>query len=242
MAARQSRPKNRRIKEPRNKKKISGTFRNSRRAASVAAMTPSPSPLFPNLVSKIPTLPCWVWPLIIIGGLLLALGYWQKDWVVAATVNGKPVLGTELLGRIGRDYRTVALENLVNEKVIMQEAQKRGAVPSDLEIEARVGELEAKYRGKEFFEQLLEQQGQTRDSVKSQIAIQLAMEKMFGNEATVSAEEVTNYVAENREFLQATDSAGQKQEAEQTLRDQKLREIFAAKFNELKNSASIKIY
>lgn len=215
---------------------------NSRRPSAVVAMTPSSASIFSNLVSKMPTLPRWAVPAFIVGGLLLALALWQREWIVAASINGKPVTGLELFKRMSRDYRGVALDNLINEKMILQEAQKRNAVPGDIEIEARVGELEAQYGGKETFEQLLEQQGQTRDSVKGQIRLQLAMEKMFGNEAAVSPQEVDKYVLENKEFLQATDSAGQRAEAEKTLRDQKLREIFATKFNELKNSASIKIY
>lgn len=224
------------------RKTKNGKRRVSRGLRAVVAITSPKTRVLSNLALKMPSLPRWVVPAVVVGGLLLALAIWQKEWIVAATVNGKPLIGLELFKRMSRDYRAVALDNLINEKVIMQAAQRRGAVPSDVEIEARVGELEAKYGGKEFFEQLLSQQGQTRDSVKGQVSLQLAMEKMFGNEATVTDEEVNKYLGENREFLQATDSAGQKQEAEQTLRDQKLREIFATKFNELKSNANVKIY
>ena len=205
-------------------------------------MTPSKTSVFYNLGTKFRPLPRWALPAFVVGGLLLAFALWQREWLIAATVNGKPVYGLELFKRMSRDYRGIALETLVNEKLILNEARKRNALPSELEVTAKVSELEAQYGGKETFEKLIEQQGQTRESVRGQIRLQIAMEKMFGNEAAVTPEEVSKYMLENKEFLQATDSAGQKLEAEKNLRDQKLREIFATKFNELKTNASIKIY
>lgn len=222
--------------------RVKSSRAGGRSSSEFATMTPPSAPILSNLASKIPPLPRWGVGAFVVGGLLLAIGLWQKEWIVAASVNGKPLTGLELFKRMSRDYRAVALDNLINEKLIFQDAQKRNAIPSDLEVEAKVGELEAQYGGKETFEMLFKQQGQTRDSVQGQVKLQLAMEKMFGNEVAVSAEEVDKYVLENKEFLQATDSAGQKLEAEKTLRDQKLRGIFGTKFNELKNSASIKIY
>lgn len=220
--------------------------RNTRGKSStrhaVSSMTPPKTSVFYNLGTKLRPLPRWGLHAILFGGLLLALVLWQKEWIIAASINGRPVTGLELFKRMSRDYRGQALDNLVNEKLILQEAQKRNAVPSDVEIEARLIQVETQYGGKDSFEMLLKQQGQTRESVKGQLKLTLAMEKMFGNEATATPEEVLKYVLENKEFLQATDSAGQKLEAEKNLRDQKLREIFATKFNELKANANIRIF
>ncbi|MDO8639189.1 MAG: hypothetical protein Q7R43_06445, partial [Candidatus Daviesbacteria bacterium] len=72
--------------------------------------------------------------------------------------------------------------------------------------------------------------------------IQLIIEKLYANEATVSASEVAQFIAQNGSQLQATDSAGQQKEAEDALKQQKLGTIFNQKFQDLKSAAKVTIY
>lgn len=178
--------------------------------------------------------------LIALGILLLAV--YKKDWFVAATVNGVPVSNLELQSKLNEQFRTQILNQLINEKIIMQEAAKSGAIPQDSEIDQKIAELEANVGGRETLDTLLLQQGQTRMGLKDQLRVQLAVTKLYENEATVSAQEVSKFLAENSTLLQATDSAGQQKEAEETLKQQKLSEIFTQKFQELRQKANIKIF
>lgn len=177
---------------------------------------------------------------IVLGILLLAV--YKKSWFVAALVNGMPITNLELQTQLNKQFRSQTINQLVNEKLILTEASKNGAIPTDPEIDQKISELEKSVGGKEVFDNLLSQQGQTRTSIRDQIRIQLAISKLYENQATVSAEEVAKFLEENRQSLQATESAAQEKEAFDALKQQKLSQIFNQKFTELRQNAKIQIF
>lgn len=179
--------------------------------------------------------------ILIIAGILLLATY-KKSWFVAALVNSTPVTNLELQMKLNQQFRTQTLNQLINEKIILSEAGKMGATPTEQEIDSKITELETNVGGKETLDSLLTQQGQTKNSLRDQIRVQLAITKLYENEATVSAEEVSAFLAENQEVLQATDSASQEKEAYDALKNQKLSQIFSQKFQELQSQAKIQIF
>lgn len=178
---------------------------------------------------------------VIIAGLLL-LAIYKKSWFVAATVNGVPVTNLELQMRLNQQFRSQTLNQLINEKVILGEATKNNVVVTDTDINKKITEVETSVGGAQSLDALLTQQGQTRQSIRQQIKLQLTIEKLYANEATVSAEEVTQFIEQNREQLQATDSAGQQKESYEALKNQKLSQLFSQKFQELRQKAKIQIF
>lgn len=178
--------------------------------------------------------------LIIAGVLLLAV--FKKGWFVAAMVNGTPITNLELQMKLNQQFRTQILNQLVNEKIIAGEARKNGAIPTQTEIDSKIAELEENVGGKDVLDSMLAQQGQTKTDLKDQIWIQLAITKLYDKEATVSADEVTNFIVQNKDQLQSTDSAKQQQEAYDILKNQKLSQIFSEKFQELRSAAKIQIF
>src|SRR3990167_2398621 len=173
--------------------------------------------------------------LLILGLLLLAT--FKKDWFVAAIVNGSPIINLELQMKLNDQFKTQILNQLINEKIILSEASKNNALPSDQEISQKITELETNVGGKETLDSLLSQQGQTRNSLIDQIKVQLAITKLYQREATVSAEEVSKFIETNKDQLQATESAKQIVEAENLLKQQKLSQIFNEKFQTLRQQA-----
>lgn len=178
--------------------------------------------------------------ILIIGLLLLA--FYKKSWFVAATINGVPVFNLELQQRLNGQYRQQTLNQMINEKIIVYEAQKRGMGVSGEELNNKIQELEKNLGGAEIFDSLLAQQGQTRESIRGQLRLQLLIEKLYLNEATVSAGEIDSFIVQNKEQLKASDSAGQAKEAEEALKQQKLTQIFGEKFQVLRQQANIKIF
>lgn len=178
--------------------------------------------------------------LIIIG--LLALAFYKKNWIVAATVNNAPITTLELVDRLKKQYGTQMLTQMINEKLINDEIAKNNIVVSDSELNDRIAKLEENFGGKETFDSLLAQQGQIRKDVERDLRLQIAIEKLYSSQATVSAEEVDKYIAENKETLVATVAAEQKKEAEDVLRQQKTSQIFNQKFQELKAGAKVTIF
>lgn len=182
-----------------------------------------------------------IWLIVLVVGLLL-LGIYKKSWFVAAMVNGMPITNFELQSKLNDQFKTQTLNQLINEKIILAEAQKANAIPSSAEIDQKISELETQVGGPEMLNTLLSQQGQTRASIKDQIKLQLAITKLYENQATVSAEEVSKFIEENSSTLQATDSAAQQAEAVNLLKQQKLTGIFNQKFPELRQNAKIQIF
>lgn len=182
-----------------------------------------------------------VYLILIIAGVLV-LAVFKKEWFIAAMVNNKPISNFELQSRLNDQFRTQTLNQMVNEKIILDEAAKNNALPSSNEVEKKISEIETSVGGAQTFNTLLTQQGQTRESVRKQLLIQLSIEKLYAKDATVSAEEVSKFLEDNRESLRATDSASQQKEAEDALKQQKLSQIFQQKFQELRTKAKIQIF
>lgn len=180
--------------------------------------------------------------LIILIAIILLLAVYKKSWFIAASVNGMPITNLELQMKLNQQFRTQLLNQLINEKLILDEARKINAIPADAEIDKKIADLEASVGGAQVLDSLLAQQGQTRLTLKDQIRVQLAISKLYDKEATVSASEVTKYIEQNQATMQATDSAKQQQEAYDTLKHQKISQIFTQKFQELRQKADIKIF
>lgn len=177
---------------------------------------------------------------LLIGILLLAT--YKKGWFVAAMVNSSPVSNLELQMRLNKQFHGQILNQMINEKIILDEAVKSNALATEEEVDKKISEVEASVGGSEALNTLLTQQGQTKDSIRNQIRIQLSIEKLYSNQATVSAEEVDKFLETSRETLKATDSATQRKEAEDLLKQQKLSQIFSGKFQELREKAKIQIF
>lgn len=180
--------------------------------------------------------------IVIVALGLLLLAIYKKEWIIAATVNGSPISNLELQMRMNQQFRTQTLNQLVNEKIIFDEAAKNNVVVTDTEIDRKISEIEAGVGGAEALNAMLSQQGQNRDSIRQQLKLQVAIEKLYTKDATISAQEVEEFVDQNKEQLKATDSASQQKEAEEILRSQKLSQIFSLKFQELRSKAKIQIF
>ncbi len=180
--------------------------------------------------------------LIIIIVVILLLAIYKKSWFIAASVNGMPLTNLELQLKLNQQFRTQTLNQLINEKIILSEAAKNGAIPTEEEISQKISQLEGNVGGKDTLDNLLSQQGQTRITLRDQIKMQLAITKLYDKEATVSADEVSKFIEQNKDQLKASDSAGQQKEASDAIKSQKLSQIFSQKFQELRQKAKIQIF
>lgn len=178
---------------------------------------------------------------ILLVGLVI-LGLVKKNWFVAGLINGSPITNFELQQRLNEQFKTQVLNQITDEKIVLQEAKKQGIFISDTEVQARIAQLEAKFGGAQVLDNLLSQQGQTRKSIKNQIKVQIAVEKLYDKEATYSAEEVDEFIKKNKKQLQSTESASQKLEATAIIKQQKLSQIIKDKFEQLKQQAKIQLF
>lgn len=178
---------------------------------------------------------------ILIVGLVI-LGLTKKNLFIAGLINGSPITNLELQQRLNEQFRTQVLNQIIDEKIVLQEAKKQDIVVLDAEVQAKIAQLEARFGGSQVLDNLLNQQGQTRNSIKNQLKVQIAVEKLYDKEATLSAEEVDEFVNRNKKQLQSTDSASQKLEAAAIIKQQRLSQIVKDRFQSLKQKAKIQIF
>ncbi|MDD2822647.1 MAG: SurA N-terminal domain-containing protein [Candidatus Daviesbacteria bacterium] len=174
--------------------------------------------------------------------IIALIASYKKGLFIAATVNGAPITNLEVLKREDEQFHQTTVEKLIEEKLILGEAQKKGVKVTEAEIDAKIADIEKQVGGAAALDSLLTQQGQTRTGIRTQIKISLSLEKMYQNEASVSAEEITKFIEENKEQLQSSTPAEMTKEATDYLRSQKLNQVFSQKFQEIKKAANIQIF
>ncbi len=182
-----------------------------------------------------------VWVGVVVLGLLL-LGVARKEWFVAATVNGKPISNFTVQKRLNEQFKSQVVSQMVDERIIKDEAKNKGITITPADVDQKISALETQFGGAQVLDSLLSQQGQTREGLRKNLELQIIIEKLYSSEATVSAEEVDQYLAQNGQQLQATDEAAQRKEAEDQLKQQKLGQLFSQKFQQLKEAAKVKLF
>ncbi|HSU18981.1 MAG TPA: SurA N-terminal domain-containing protein [Acidobacteriaceae bacterium] len=136
----------------------------------------------------------------------------QQNGVVA-TVNGHPILRTDLdklynaqlannpqlkapLPDQADALRLNILHQLIVEEIVEQRAAKLNLTATDAEVDAKVTELKAPYT-EEQFRQKLQASGQTMDSLRRTLRRSLTFDKLLNKEInsriTVTDADVTNY-------------------------------------------------
>lgn len=177
--------------------------------------------------------------------LVAVVGFvWSKNkgWLLAATIDGRPVTRSELNQRMTQRFGSQMLEAMIGEKLIMNEAAKQGSVVSDDEVKQKITEVEKSLSGSMSLDDSLKMQGITLAEFENQVRIQLVIEKMLSREVSVSAEEVAEYVKNNAKTMTASTDAERKTEAENQIKGNKMAQKFSEWFAKLKDSAKIEKY
>ena len=139
---------------------------------------------------------------VIFGGIIvLALVLILLPHLAVAWVDGKPVSIFSYYSALDQKYGKDTKEQMISEKLVEDEASKRGVTVSDTEVSDQIKKLEDQASGSASLNNILAQQGLTRDEFTKQIRLQSLIKKMFASEATVSTQEVDQYIAQNKAQL-----------------------------------------
>ena len=138
---------------------------------------------------------------ILAGIVIVALFLLLIPHLVIAMVDGRPITIFSYYSELDQKYGADTKQQLVSEQLIQDEAQKRGVSVSDQEVQAQVNQIEAQASGSGNLDQILAQQGLTRDDFMKQLRLQAMIKKMFSKEASVSSAEVDQYIQNNKSQL-----------------------------------------
>ncbi len=156
--------------------------------------------------------------------LLLALGYLFKSLFVAAVVNNEPITRLEVVKQLERLGGNQVINSLVAQKLIMQEAKKKGLVASDKEVEEQIKTEQAQYKKQgQSFEDALKAQHMTLTEYKEQIRFEKTVPKLLGK-IEISDKEIDDYLKQNAGlFPEGTDPKQLREQVKQTLIQDKSR-------------------
>ena len=110
--------------------------------------------------------------------------------------------GEDLISRV-RMARTEALNQLIENKLVLQEAKAQGLEMNEDAVSERLKEIKARFPNEEAFLETLKKEGTSYDSFVSQVKDQLLIKALVGREVTsrviVSPKEVKEFYDLNKE-------------------------------------------
>jgi len=178
---------------------------------------------------------------IVIGILIVILLVWRfRGFFIVSTVNGEPISRLELYEVLSQRYGSQTLDNMISERLILAGTRQKGVFVTSQEIDSKEKEIEERLKGSMTLKDALAAQGMTEPMFRKQVEIQLAVDKMFTQDSTVSSKEVDDYISQNAEtYKNATDPAATREEVTGILKQQKVSDLFEKWFTELRQSAKI---
>ncbi len=222
---------------PRAKKTISAE--NSAVEKS-PALNPSSLSLPPILKNLPPSKTLYRYVLVALVIVVVAFFLWKnKSLVVVALVNGRPIDRLTFESRLVNNFGKQTLDELINEQIILQAGQKKGIQVSEKEIADKITEIDKSLGGKISLTDALASQGLSLDEFRSQIRLQLTLEKLAGTNFTASDQELTSYIDQNKGSMTATDEAGLKAEATNAIISQKRNTALRTLFSNLQSQAKV---
>lgn len=143
----------------------------------------------------------------------------QRGTAVAAMVNGEVIYAKELDGEVsavakqygidlgsadGTQQRTeisrVILEQLIEQRLILQEARLFSAMPAETQVESQLQEIKRNFPSESDFEMALAQRNLTLVELKNRLRTNLAVRNLMAKVApvTVTDAEIAQYFREHR--------------------------------------------
>jgi peptidyl-prolyl cis-trans isomerase SurA len=185
---------------------------------------------------------------------------------VVAVVNDEPITQSELDALIvpiyeqyrqaysGQEFmrkmtevRTNLLSQLIEDRLVAQEAERLGVVVTDEEIQAQINDVKSKFPSETEFKNFLDEQkislSKLRERYKDQIAIRKLHQYEIRQKIIVSPKEIEEYYNSNlkafteKEKLKVKTIMVRKKESDQTDTDSVQRQLMETIVSELKDGA-----
>ena len=167
--------------------------------------------------------------------------YFFRGFFVAAVVNGQPRPRLAVVRETEKQSGKQALNTLVRNTLIEQEAKKQNVSVSDDEINSEMKKVEntLSKQGQKL-DQVLALQGMTREDLRKLIRLDKLVGKMVGKDVKVSDKDVADYIDKNKDTLPKDQSEDQiKNTVKERLRQQQLNSKVQSWLANLQSKAKI---
>jgi len=183
-------------------------------------------------------------PYILVGAVIVVLGvllYVGRGLFVAAVVNGQPISRLSVIKETEKQSGKQALDTIVRNTLIEQEARKANVTVSDKEIDAEIANVQASLAKQgQKLDDALAMQGMTRDDLRQVIRLNKLVTKIVGSDVKVSDAEVTAYLDKNKDLLPQGQTEDQmKATAVEQIKQQKLNTKIQTWLESLQTKAKI---
>lgn len=131
--------------------------------------------------------------------IFLIVGFNEEE--VVATVNGTEIEQDALYEQMVKTSGTEALDIMISNEIIRQEAEKADIEITQDELDAELAEYEEQYGGAEGLATALEGSGLTEEDLEKEMKNFLRVEKLIGPEIEITDKAVETYFKENKEAL-----------------------------------------
>jgi hypothetical protein len=177
--------------------------------------------------------------LLLVG--VLGLMFLGRSWIMAATVNGKPIYRHQLISRLEKDYGKQAMDNMIREELLKQAAKSKNITVTQADVDNEFKKIDESLKSQgTSLNDALKQQNLTKEDVTESIRMQILAAKLVADRTKVSEAEIKQYKEQNKEFLPKDQS---EEEINKTivdyLRQQKEAQEIDKLINELKGKAKI---
>lgn len=161
-------------------------------------------------------------PLAVLLAVLVV--YLLKSWFVVALVNGQFISRPAFESAMEKQAGKQILSNLVTEKLIQQEAARKGVTVSQSEINDQEKKIDQQLAGQgQTLDQALQVRGMTKQDLEDQLRLNSLIQKLLTNQTKVSDAEVQDYIDKNKDNLPTGQSDDQlRVSVRQQLEQQKL--------------------
>lgn len=181
----------------------------------------------------------WKMIVVILVLVLVGLVAAKKGWIVAATVNGRPIYSWELNTALRNRFGQQTLEGMIGEQLIADQASSQGVKVTQEDVEKKQKDVLASLGADVKLDDLLKFQGLTKEDFVKQLKLQLLVERLLTKDLTIRDTDIQNYIASNSATLSATDPAKLKSEAEQAIRTNMVNEKLQSWFAEIRKTAKV---
>lgn len=182
---------------------------------------------------------------ILIGSGVFFLAQKYRGLVIAGVVDGHPITRWELNARLYNRYGKTALDEIVTEQLLYEQAAKNGVTVSSKEIAAEVAANEQQFGGKKQLMDMAKQAGindqaQLNEFFKLKLTIKKLQDKLFKVEVTT--DEVKKYYDENKQYLGNKKFEEVQKDITDQLVQQKVQQQFTDWFGNIRKEAKVNTY
>lgn len=118
---------------------------------------------------------------------------------VALSVNGDIITKDELINEMIRQTGTGVMDGLIVDRLVKQEAEVKGVILDDQDVEAEISRIVQDAGGREAFAQALRMWGLDETTFRRNTRTRLLIERILGPEAKITDQEMRDYFEKNKD-------------------------------------------